>query len=892
MRYQAAPLPGIRAIICTRKGHCNTILRFISAPAHIIIAKMSSNTRIRENGSAETMGHMAAEAESLPLLMPVLMGLGICIYFALPSEPGLAFANILLASSVLLLLFAHAGNSSARVSRYKRIFALSTLKYALKKLFKLAMFALLFPVLGQFALFLLAFDFVMKIFAHWKFLRLVAFLWDNALISAIWRRLRRTFVGKYSRDVVKTSHSRHGAARKIFELVLARTRAAYGKMNGIVFGNAFMKRLAALGKRFAPALARSASAVNAAAFFVILGLFLSAHRTAGRDTRLLQSKIARAEIEGRVVAIEPVADDFRITLGDVAIANAPDIGLDDVRIKFKNAFGAPAVGSRVSLAATLSPPFEPSVHGGFNYALYSYFKKLSASGRAFSPWKYADIQPAASFASRMRFGLSNLRARMNERVLAAAPGPAGGVLVSITTGDIYALNRRTAEDYRRAGIAHMISISGLHMTLVVGFAFFLVRILFALSVPLASRIDAKKAAALFAFAVSLAYLMISGARIATQRAFIMTGLGLLAILLDRSPFSMRFVAASAIVILGLGPESILNPGFQMSFVAVAALIRIYEARERWMVRPDSETLPARIRAGISNALRANLITNIALTAAIAPFVIKSFNTIQVYGALGNLVAIPVFSLLVMPFILLAFLAMPLGLEGAFLKVAALGAELIGLWAGTVADLPGASLDMKSMGAPAFALISAGLVWILLWRRRWKYFGIVPVAAGVIAYALARPPDVYADPYGTMFGVRRGETLHIVNLSKYRPDPRIIADWRVDGAFSGIAMSGETDFVVDGAKISFVDRYSGYKSACRASSVVFATFDAAKAYSKCNKPVFDRKFFRAAKGAAFHVGGASVGFRTVRDGVGSRPWSLPGPAASPRPSPSTKPSSTP
>ncbi|MDR1477092.1 MAG: ComEC/Rec2 family competence protein, partial [Rickettsiales bacterium] len=812
------------------------------------------------------------DAENVPLLVPILMGAGIGAYFSLPREPSMYLAAALVAAGALLLLFARAGNSSEKVVKYKRRVAASTARYALKKIFKLALFALLFPLLGQFALFLLVFDFIMRLLSYSKFLGYFAFLYDNAMMKPVWRYMKKTFVGRYSRDVVKASHAKRGATRKMLRLMANRTRAAYRRIDALLFGNRTMVEMARLWKKFAPSAIGAASILGAALFFASLGFFAATYRTARLGTNLLQSRISDAAIEGRVRGVEPVGGDLRVTLDELKVEGkvGARAKLDGVRIRFKSEFGSPEVGSRIALSATLLPPFEPATAEGFNYALYSYFHGLSASGRAFAPWRYAEVQPEPSGLDRVRFGLLNMRSGINGRLLEHAEGPAGGVLISMTTGDIYAMDKRVSEDYRAAGISHMISISGLHMTLVAGLVFFLVRLLFAMVPPIAARFDTKKIAIPFAFAAGLFYLMLSGARVAAQRAFIMTGLGLLAVLLDKSPLSMRFVAASAIAILALTPEAVTNPGFQMSFMADAALIRIYEMRDKWIARPKGKSFASRMRAGISNAFRANLIVNAVISAAITPFVIYSFNTLQIYGIFGNLVALPIFSFVVMPFAMLALAAMPFGLDAPFTRIAAFGADMINGWARAVSGLPYSSIAMKSMDTPALALITLGFVWLFLWRERRRYLGLAAVALGCAIYAAAPASSVYADGYGTLFGISERPYLRVLNMSKYRPNSKTVSEWKNASALESIIPTEEKSFVINGTRVALVDRYSDYGDACRKADVVFAAFDVSKAYYKCPKQVFGREFFSGTGGAQFYIKDGKASFRTIGDSVGERP----------------------
>ena len=175
-----------------------------------------------------------------------------------------------------------------------------------------------------------------------------------------------------------------------------------------------------------------------------------------------------------------------------------------------------------------------------------------------------------------------MRLVASERILAALPGESGAIAAALMTGARGAIPEATLTAMRDSGLAHLLAISGLHVGLVAGLLFFGIRALLALVPALALRYPIKKWAAAAAALGAFAYLALTGASVPTQRAFMMVGLVLLGILLDRSALSFRLIAWAAVVVLAVAPESLLSPSFQMSFAAVAALIAAYEVlRERW-----------------------------------------------------------------------------------------------------------------------------------------------------------------------------------------------------------------------------------------------------------------------------------------------------------------------
>jgi competence protein ComEC len=845
--------------------------------------------------------NLKAEADNFILLAPVFMGVGIWMYFARATEPRFWTAAFAFALSSFVLVFINFGNSSARLKEYKKMFAFSTFIFILKKSIKIFAFAILFPILGQAAIVVFVVSFFASLLGYLKFLKYFAFVFNNRFFRAAWGLCAKvfrpavSFVMDTSLFSVKEKRSRgrarHGKASGFMAFVgminrlsdrvtksiieagmknsaVARVRSATGS---------FLSFLERLHNRYVRRFICVIFSVNYILFFIALGFFAAKSRVSRLDTNMLYERVKDARIAARAVDAEKVDDDYRVTFDEVEV-EGKDLRLDKIRVKFAEKFGAPAIGRRVAFTATLIPPFEPNAIGGFDFARYSYFKKLSASGRSYGAWEYAEGGRENSFFERSLFSFLNMRERINARVEAETGKDEAGVVISMTTGDIYALDKKISADYRAAGIFHILSVSGLHMTIIVGFAFFLVRFLLSLSMYVSSKYDTKKIAAVAAMLAATFYLLMTGARIPTERAFIMTALGLLAVLFDRNPISMRFIALSAAAILLFSPESLLNPGFQMSFMAVAALVKLCEARGGWLIPNRYESGPKMWGVRLLNAVWANALSALLIGAAITPFVIHSFNTMQIYGVLGNLFAVPLCTFVVMPAILLAFIAMPFGLDAVFLKAAGLGVSAINFMAAKIGALPYSSIDMKYMGTSSLLLIVFGFIWLFAWRRRWRYFGIASIALGCLFYAFGKTPDVYVDRYGTMFGARHGGKLLVLNLSRYKPNRRVIEDWRKKSALPTAEVVPAGRYTINGRRVSFVSRYAEMRRECFASDIVFASFPLSKSYFKCRKQTFGREEFKGSKGAEAYIPASGrVRIERLSDFLGRRPWSMDGAA---------------
>jgi competence protein ComEC len=262
--------------------------------------------------------------------------------------------------------------------------------------------------------------------------------------------------------------------------------------------------------------------------------------------------------------------------------------------------------------------------------------------------------------------------------------------------------------------------------------------------PLALRVNSKKVAAIFALAVAAFYLALSGANVATERAFIMVLVMLAAVLMDRRALSLRTVAISACVLLVWQPESLLEPGFQMSFAATVALIWGFGLFQNQIVR---EKIP-RWTMPIFTLVMSSVIAG----AATAPFAAAHFNRMTGYGLIANLLTVPAMGAVVMPAGAVAALLAPFGLAGLPLWVMDLGSRWI-LWiAHWIASLEGAVSGVHSPPALLLPVLSVGALWVILFRGRVRAMGLVPIAVAFVAWGMADRPTVLISSDAVLVGV--------------------------------------------------------------------------------------------------------------------------------------------
>jgi competence protein ComEC len=627
-----------------------------------------------------------------------------------------------------------------------------------------------------------------------------------------------------------------------------------------------------------------AGAAAARRRFLALGLALAAAAAAGgflaaklatiRADAPVLSRPMRAEVAGRVLLVEPrTAGRRRVTLAVERFGSLEE-GARPAKVRVTlGAKPALAAGDRVSLEAYWRPPEGPVRPGGYDFARVAYFQGIGAT--AFAPRDVRALGPAE--AQGWSAALQRLRERLTTRVSNAIGGPEGAVAAALVTGVQGPIPQATEDDLRAAGLSHILSISGLHMALIAGTVFWLVRALLALSPAAALRWPVKGVAAAVALAAATFYLALSGAEVATQRSWIMIAIAFAAVLIGRPALAPRNFALAGLIVLALTPDALLGPSFQMSFAAVAGLVAWFETRRDRPPAPRPETAAGLVWRWLAVAATLAVMTTLIAGLATAPFAAYHFHRVTPYALAGNALATPLLSLIVMPSVVGGLLFAPLGLDGPWWTAMGLGLTGVLEIARAVASWPGSERYTPAFGEGALVLFALGIAWLCLWRTELRWAAVPALLLAFTMAAIPARPDVVVEASGRAFAARGPNGA--MALAGLRPSAFAARVWaaadgeppsatpnpvRCDpyGCVAPLAGGGIASLVIDAR---------AFDEDCRRAALVVTRLVAPPACRE-TAAVIDQTVLAATGALTLRREGAAFAADAARDPSGVRPWS--------------------
>ncbi len=416
------------------------------------------------------------------------------------------------------------------------------------------------------------------------------------------------------------------------------------------------------------------------------------------------------------------------------------------------------------------------------------------------------------------------------------------------------------------------------MVLAAGTFFWLVRAFLALSPRLALLWPVKKIAAVAAMIGATAYCIFSGSDVATERSLIMTLVMFGAVLVDRPALSLRNLSIAALIVLAREPEALLGPSFQMSFGAVAAMMTLVPLMQWRRAKAGPAMLIDKVLSWAGRSAFGLVTTTLVASLATAPFAAYHFQSLNPYGLIGNALALPLVSLVVMPAAVLGVLAYPFGLDAPVWNVMGIAVAKVLDVSAWVGGFSGSTVVVPALGTGALAFLSVSLLVLTIPASDFRWLALIPAGAGLAFAATPHRYDIYVDRDGAGAAIRNGlGELTLVG----KPSDFVVEQWlRADGdgrrsddaSLRQAARCDRLGCVVEmetQRAIAFVHEFSAFGDDCHRAAIIITRLDAP---SNCGAPVvLDRKALAERGATAIRLNPEAAEIQSVKKGREVLPW---------------------
>jgi len=551
-------------------------------------------------------------------------------------------------------------------------------------------------------------------------------------------------------------------------------------------------------------------------------------------------------------------------------------------------------GTYVRLKARLLPPAHASLPGGYDFAKDAWFARIGGVGNALGRIETAPAPVGAGPGLEAMMALDRGRNALARRIDAIVGGDAGAIAAAMVTGKRDLLSEPAKEVIREAGIFHIITISGVQMTLVAAIFFVGFRRLLASIPTLALRYPIKKWSALLAMAGAIFYDIATGSRVGTERALFMTLIMLGAVLLDRQALTMRNLAFAALIVILIEPEAIMGASFQLSFAAVAALVAVYESRMAAAAAEREDAVALRARAVEGERLRlfwracrrqfsrgpgGLLFATFCATSATASFMAYNFHELSPYVLIGNPLTLTVIEIFAVPGALIGTLLYPLGLDAWVWRYVGLGIDGI-MWAAAEAGkLPFATVHLPAFAPWSIIFLTLALLCAVLWRTLFFRAMAAPLAALGLIGAMAGPSfDMAVAPGGEAAAYRAGDgklAVLAAHPSAFAAEQWLRAD--ADGRQAASAIRKDVcdklacvGRLADGRSLSLVFDMRAFAEDCGRADIIVTRLRAPPGCAA--RLIIDGDALKQTGAVTLSFARAGVETRAARSAGEDRPWS--------------------
>ena len=625
---------------------------------------------------------------------------------------------------------------------------------------------------------------------------------------------------------------------------------------------------------------------------VFSGMFSAGWRTA-RVAAPVLDRIRIATLTGYIEQVDLRREGARLVMRiDKAEGLASETTPYRVRLTTRREPGLEA-GSFVSLKARLLPPAHAAIPGGYDFARDAYYMRIGAVGSVLGKMQAVAPPDHPGMLASVHMAIDRARNALARRVAASVEGDAGAIAVAMVTGKRDFLSDDAKDLVREAGIFHIITISGVQMTLVAGILFYTARLLLTLLPGFALRHPIKKWAAGFAILGAIAYDIMTGSRVGTERALFMTMIMLGAIIAGRPAITMRNLALAALAAIALEPEAIMGASFQLSFAAVAALVAVYETRiatrmkeiaanaggPNW--RPQRSSLlfdPVGMLFRLGHWAREAGIATLCATGATASYMAYDFHELSPYVLIGNPLTLALIEFFAVPGALIGAVLFPLGLDGPVWAYVGLGIRLVLEVARWIAAAPGATLHLKDFAPWSIVFLSMAVLCMVIWRSWLMRVTAIPFAVlGIVGAVSGERFDIVIPPGAESAAVRAPDGR--LALIGKKPNSFSAEQWLradADGRKPRAALGGVCDRLAciaplpDGRILSLIHDRQAFAEDCKRAAII-VTSEYVPAYCE-PRLIISRRNLAVSGAIAITLDGDRIALRTARSPTEDRPWS--------------------
>ncbi len=312
-------------------------------------------------------------------------------------------------------------------------------------------------------------------------------------------------------------------------------------------------------------------------------------------------------------------------------------------------------GDKLIIRADLKRPDSSRTPGVFDYAQHLARKGIWISGSVRSPLFVQKLEENQGTLHTLRYLPERIRTTIGDHIDISVPAENRGLYRAILTGDISRVDGVTLETFKGSGTFHILSISGLHMTIIFILLYTALYWLLNRSERLLFRYPLRKWATILCLPVLVGYGLLAGLNAPVFRAVIMSCVVIVAVCTDRPKSPSTLLACAALIILIVEPLALLTASFQLSFVATMAILFLFPALKKLILADSTTPSPRTWRQIVLNWLLAGLLVSTVATLATAPIILFAFNRFSPVGILANLLVEPLICLWSLP---AGFLAIP------------------------------------------------------------------------------------------------------------------------------------------------------------------------------------------------------------------------------------------